>query len=386
MCTSRSQNDTESSVYEGEHIFPTVIDLFAKDLQAIGWWSRVLWDRFCSLIAPSLISFPGASSDSPVGSSRRPSTRSSVHDIPDDLRTAMQTMTLEDEVSNYQDRTLQLPMEQTEQPNFDDMWPVINDVAARVRPVMARRSTQISSSPLALEVLPESTDENDDSTLPRAQPSPTIETEHQAQQFTVDATLPIPTDSHVGGTGANSPPTSRSSSREHSTSRADRIEISTITTPNGDTTLQFSIPVDIDDPAAARGFRVPSSTSLSNSNEGSDAGSEEHFGFGISLRDFPARALVDMLSSQVTQLILWPVEALLVRNIALGFGPPGSWRNDLIHPPFRPWLGWPIFFKHTRTTILICGMPVVVGLALWQLEYQVVKLCGRRRHQWSIGK
>ena len=379
----RGRRNSISSDSESDDAMPTFKDLLAADLRDIGWWAQRTWDQLRSFVAPIRLSSAEADHDLFANAHEtQQSSGSSVNEMPEDLRAAMQTMTLEAEVALPQEGPLGLLAEHRD---LLDPMPNVHNVA-ELRPVILRQSSRPTSSPLAAEILSDPVDDEDRTPSPTQNPSTTQERALNTSDPTAEDLISAAASTESSRPAHESEHSSRATSRAHSRSREDRVEISTITTPNGDTSLQFSIPINVDETDGERGFRVPSGTSVTDSDDASSTDSDEDFDSRIRLRDVPAETLVGMLSLRITQLILWPLEAILVRNIALGFGPAGAWKNDVIRPPFRPWLGWPIFFKQTQKTLLIWGMPVAIGLAIWQLEYQYVWWQGRRRHRWNSSK
>ena len=116
------------------------------------------------------------------------------------------------------------------------------------------------------------------------------------------------------------------------------------------------------------------------------------------LTAYAADSMASHLSSHLTDLLFLPLEALFVRSVAIAFlsspaaGPEAQiaamrWKREIF--PIRGWFGtglrggWRGVADYVGKMVLVSGMEVGIGMAVWQACTGFSWWCGRTYFRWG---
>ncbi|KAL9634065.1 MAG: hypothetical protein Q9164_004310 [Protoblastenia rupestris] len=361
----------------------SVIDVLAKDLQAIGRNWQIFRNGCSDLVSGSVDWLSGRPEPS-VEASRSSSSSSTVPPLPSDLRETMEAMT---ELIDNED-SLPPPPESVPglRPGLQDLLDPIphttghNDLAAR----RLHGLSTPQASPLRFP--------SSDSDFP-------ISPRNQSPYADAPPTTQPATPRN------QSPPRHDSSSSSISPSRLSTppppIEISTSTARTGTLHMNVTIPTDITNTHSepSRGFQAPPpGSSDSDSSDGDDEEPRPYHRV-TTLTAHAAEAMAQHLSYQIAELLFLPLEALFVRSVALTFwtapgllmnsrGAAGRWTGDLY--PLGSWFGmglraggWRGVGDYAGKMFLVWGLQVGMGFAVWEMSTGLMWLAGLKWYDWT---
>lgn len=188
-----------------------------------------------------------------------------------------------------------------------------------------------------------------------------------------------------------------SSSASRSSTPRPQIEITGSTTSNGTVHMNVAIPVPISSlphrPRDNRHPRGPPSPSTPGPNNAHDP----HYRI-TTLTAQAADSMALHLSASITDILLFPLEALYVRSVALSFlsSPAESvgakmaaerWKAEIY--PRGGWFGmglrggWRGVGDYVGKMVLVQGLEMGFGLAIWQVGVGLSWWIGRKWFEWG---
>lgn len=186
-------------------------------------------------------------------------------------------------------------------------------------------------------------------------------------------------------------PSSSSASRP-STPRP-QIEITGSTTSSGTVHMSVAIPV----PISSHPRRRPPRDQSPPSTPGPNNVRYPYYRI-TTLTAQPADSMAQQLSGYITDILLFPLEALYVRSVARSFlsSPAASvgakaaaerWKGEVY--PLGGWFGmglrggWRGVADYAGKMVLVQGLEVAIGLAVWQASVGLSWWVGRRWFEWG---
>ncbi|KAL9129916.1 MAG: hypothetical protein Q9217_001764 [Psora testacea] len=340
----------------------SVIDILAKDLQAIGRNWQILQDRCSDFVTRNVNWLSHRTRPTNELSNSPSSSPSTVLALPCDLTEAMESMpeTIENDDSPPQSQESLDGMRTEFQRLVDAVLGTTTDNDRSTR----RGHTDFSprASPLR---------------LPSSDPNFPTFPQDQSPYTVVEPT---------------------SSRRRDSSSSS--IVLWPLSTPSPPIQMNDMIPADMAVRTSnfSQGFQAPLASSTDSDSSNSHEEEPRPYHRVTALTAHAAEAMAQHLSYQFADLLFLPLDALFVRSVAMTFwsapglstttrGAAGRWKGDVY--PLGSWFGmglraggWRGICDYAGKMLLVWVMQVGMGFAVWELSTGLMWWAGLRWYDW----